>query len=64
MSNNRLTNFNIGFEFYQGFTKGRRDYQIDTMEPANELRKDLLYGIRFGWIIPVFRQAPNDFYLN
>lgn len=64
MSNNRLTNFNIGFEFYEGFTKGRRDYQIDTMEPANELRKDLLYGLRFGWIIPVFRQAPNDFYLN
>ena len=64
MSNNRLTNFYLGMEFYQGFTKGRRDYQIDTMEPSNEKRLDLLNGFRIGWIVPVFRQAPNDFYLD
>ena len=64
MSNNRLTNFYFGFDFLQGFTKGRRDYQIDLMGPANEKRIDLLWGIKFGWIVPVFRQAPNDFYLN
>ncbi len=64
MSNNRLTNFFLGLEFYQGFTKGRRDYQIDTMEPSTEKRLDILNGIRIGWIVPVFRQAPNDFYLD
>ena len=64
MSNNRLTNFYVGMEFYQGFTKGRRDYQIDTMEPSNEQRIDLLNGVRIGWIVPVFRQAPNEFYID
>ena len=64
MSNNRLTNFNIGFDFYQGFTQGMRDYQIDLMGPYLDKRIDLLYGIRVGWIIPVFRQAPKEFYID
>ena len=51
MSNNRLTNFNIGFDFYQGFTQGMRDYQIDLMGPYLDKRIDLLSGIRVGWII-------------
>ena len=64
MSNNRLTNFNIGFDFYQGFTQGMRDYQIDFMGPYLDKRIDLLSGIRVGWIIPVFRQAPKEYYID
>ncbi len=64
MSNNRLTNFYIGFDFYQGFTKGMRDYQIDLMGPYLDNRVDLLHGIKAGWIIPVFRQAPKEFYID
>ena len=64
MSNNRLTNFYIGFDFYQGFTQGMRDYQIDLMGPYLDKRIDLLHGIKAGWIIPVFRQAPKEFYID
>lgn len=64
MSNNRLTNFYIGLDFYQGFTQGMRDYQIDLMGPYLNNRLDLLNGIRVGWIIPVFRQAPKEFYID
>ena len=64
MSNNRLKNFYVGVDFLQGFTKGRRDYQIDLMGPTIENRIDLLWGIKFGWIVPVYRQVPNEFYLN
>ncbi len=64
MSNNRLTNFIIGFDLKQGFTKGMRDYQIDIMGPMLDNRIDLLNGIRIGWIIPVFRQAPKEFYID
>lgn len=64
MSNNRLTNFYIGIEASQGLTRGMRDYQIDLMAPLKEKRLDLLFGIRLGWIIPVFRQAPQEFYIN
>ena len=64
MSNNRLTNFYIGIEASQGLTRGMRDYQIDLMAPLKEKRLDLLFGLRLGWIIPVFRQAPQEFYIN
>jgi len=64
MSNNRLTNFYIGLEASQGLTRGMRDYQIDLMSDLKEKRIDLLFGLRFGWIIPVFRQAPQEFYIN
>ena len=64
MSNNRLTNFIVGFDLKQGFTKGMRDYQIDIMGPMLDNRIDLLNGIRVGWIIPIFRQAPKEFYID
>ena len=64
MSNNRLTNFYVGLDFYQGFTQGMRDYQIDQMGPYLNKRLDLLNGVRVGWIIPVFRQAPKEFYID
>jgi len=64
LSNNRLANFNIGFEIYEGITQGIRDYQIDYMGPYKDKRLDILYGIRVGWIVPVYRKAPSDFYID
>ncbi|MCX6258972.1 MAG: hypothetical protein NTW49_13900 [Bacteroidia bacterium] len=55
-------NFFAGFEFYQAFTKGRRDFNFDTMQKDNKNRKDFLYGIRFGWIIPFYERQPQKFY--
>jgi len=64
MSNDHLVNFSFGFEFLQGFTKGMRDYQIDLMGPYKDNNIDFLSTIRIGWIFPIFRQSPNDFYYN
>lgn len=64
LSNSRLTNFNIGLEIFEGFTQGMRDYQIDLMGPYKDKRLDLLMGIRIGWVIPVYKKAPNEFYVN
>jgi len=64
LSNSRLTNFNIGFEIYEGLTEGIRDYQIDIMGPYKNSRLDILYGIRVGWIVPVYRKAPSEFYID
>ncbi len=64
MSNDHLVNFSIGFEFMQGITRGMRDYQIDLMGPYKEQNLDFLSAIRIGWIFPIFRQSPNDFYYN
>ena len=64
LSNKRLLNFFAGFEFNQGFTKNRRDYNFDLMGPDNTKRIDLLHGIRLGWIVPLYKQAPQEYYFN
>jgi hypothetical protein len=62
LSNNRRVNFFAGFEFMQAFTKNKREYNYDLMEYQVQNRKDFLSGIRIGWVIPLYKKLPNDFY--
>lgn len=62
LSNKRLINFYGGFEMMTGFTRNRRGYNYDTMEYDNKKRLDLLYGIRIGWILPLYKKLPKEFY--
>jgi hypothetical protein len=64
LSSKRLQNFNFGFEFYQGITRGMRDYQIDLMGPYRDYRLDVLIGARLGWLIPIYRKTNKDFYFE
>ena len=59
-SNNRLINFTLGIDALFGFTKGRRDYLFDVMRPDAGNRLDILYGIRGGWFIPMFKRKSED----
>ena len=60
LSNNRLLNFYGGIEFYQGFTKSMRSYDYDLMSCDTGTRLDLLYGIRVGWILPIYKRQESD----
>ncbi|MCC6599479.1 MAG: hypothetical protein IT223_02275 [Crocinitomicaceae bacterium] len=62
MSNNRLINFFIGVEAYEGITKNRRDLNFDTRISDDKKRLDILLGIRAGWVLHLYRRAPNDAY--
>ena len=62
--NKRIVNFYAGFEFYQGFTKNRRRINFDTMQQNTSQRLDLLYSFRIGWILPIYRRAPEEFYFK
>lgn len=62
-SDTKLINFNIGLEFTEGFTQGMRDYQFGYGE-YREKRTEFLMGIRAGWIFPIYRKAPEEFYLD
>ncbi|MBL7890982.1 MAG: hypothetical protein JNL63_00015 [Bacteroidia bacterium] len=64
LSNNRITNFYAGIEITEGFTKNRRSFDYDLMKKDERLRTDLLYGIRIGWILPLYKRAPKEFYTN
>lgn len=56
MGSNRMTNFIVGVEAYQGFTKSRRDFNFDTQTVDDESRFDLLVGLRIGWVIHFYKR--------
>ena len=61
LSNNRLANFNFGFEFYEGFTQSFRGFNYDTGLKDTQKRIDILIGFRFTWILPLYKRT-KDFY--
>lgn len=63
LSDSRLLNFYGGFEFTQAWTSPLRDVNFDTQEPDPLTNRfDVLYGIKVGWILPVFERKPEKFY--
>jgi hypothetical protein len=64
LSDNRLLNLYFGMEAYQAFTSSVRKLNYDTGLPDTKKRLDMLYGLRFGWILPLYKKKPNEFYYN
>lgn len=60
----QLVNFYAGVEFYQAFTQSRRSYDFNLMGPDLQKRKDYLYGIKVGWIVPIYKRLPDPFYYD
>jgi len=60
--NNRTINFQVGLEFTQAWTQSRRPFDFDRMQPDTQKRFDSLWGIRIGWILPLIKRAPRDYY--
>jgi hypothetical protein len=61
-SNHYLVNFYFGFDFIQSFNENRRDFNYDTMEKDDKKRVDLLFGLKAGWMLPIYKKAPSKFY--
>ncbi len=62
LGSKRLASFYIGVEFIQAWTQSRRDYNFNLMKKVNEKRFDMLYGVRVGWIIPLYGRSSGDYY--
>jgi hypothetical protein len=63
-SNSRLVNFYAGFEFTQAFTENRRAMNFDTGMKDDNSRRDLLFGIRLGWVFPLYKRSADKYYIN
>jgi hypothetical protein len=63
LSNSRLTNFSVNFEFIQAWTKRMRDYNFDLKGPDPDSYSSQFYGIKVCWFIPLYKRKPKDFYL-
>lgn len=62
----RYYNFFLGFYIQEGFTYNRRDINFDQPDTpvSNELRLDIQFGLRGGWLIPFYKAKPKDFYFE
>ncbi len=58
----QVLNFYAGLEFYQAWTMSRRSFDFPTMQQDTQKRTDLLYSLKAGWIIPVYKRMPDKFY--
>ncbi len=63
LSNTRLLNFYLGFEFTQAWTKNKRDRDFDTGLHDSKKYSDQYYGIKACWIIPLYKRTPKTYYL-
>ena len=59
-SNKKRVNFFIGFELVQGFTSNQRAWNFDQRARDDRSRIDLLYGIKAGFIIPMYPQSAKN----
>ncbi len=76
MGEKRVANFYAGFEFYQAFTKSLRDRVFDqvvydqdsdtykVIGKDNNSYLDLFFGIKVGWMLPIYKRAPDKYYYN
>lgn len=64
MSNNKLINFFAGVEVAHAWTKGVRTIHFDTRLVDHSLRSDGLIGVRAGWVVHLYRRAPDAYYFK
>ncbi len=62
MSNTRLFNFYLGFEFIQAWTKSARKYDFDRMAYDNTKYSSQFYGFKVCWFVPIYARKPKEFY--
>ncbi|RYE14969.1 MAG: hypothetical protein EOP51_27430 [Sphingobacteriales bacterium] len=62
LDKNRRINFFVSMEFTQGFTESRRSYDFVTRTTDTKKRLDLLNGVKVGWIFPIYKKLPSNYY--
>lgn len=56
----KKANFMIGFEFTQGFTQTRRDWDFTAMKKLTGKRLDLSFGIKAAWTMPFYLRPASE----
>jgi hypothetical protein len=62
MSNSRLLNFSLSFEFTQAHTRSMRQWDFNLMGPDLKKYLDRYYGIRLSVYIPTYKRMPAEYY--
>jgi hypothetical protein len=66
MANRGFLNFYGGFYAQQGLTRNQRSIFFDTPDVpvSKDQRLDMQIGFKLGWIIPVYKRKPQDYYVD
>ncbi len=59
-SKNRFINFYAAFDMTQAFTQSVRKYNYDLMSADTKQRLDMMWGIRFAWMIPMYLTTKEE----
>lgn len=62
LSDKKLLNFSISFEVMEAFTSNQRKYSYKDMKVVDENYLDILYGVRFSWILPLYKKLENKYH--
>ncbi|MBW6491170.1 MAG: hypothetical protein K0B15_08250 [Lentimicrobium sp.] len=62
LGNSRKVNFFAGIDVNLGFTEHVRPYNFAEMKFNSGSFTDTYTGLKIGWIVPVYKRAPSDFY--
>jgi hypothetical protein len=60
----KYVNVTLGFEITEAFTANRRPYDFHLQQKLSETRVDLMYGLKFTWMIPVYigKSSSSQYY--
>jgi len=66
LSNRGFLNFYAGFFMQEGFTQNKRKVFFDRPDHSvsTKIRMDVLYGFKVGWIMPLYRRIPREYYYD
>jgi hypothetical protein len=62
LGNQNKVNFFAGLDITVAFTSHVRPYSFNQISYNSGTFTDVLTGIKAGWIIPVYRRSPKEFY--
>lgn len=62
LSDKKLLNFSIAFEVMEAFTSNKRKYSYKDMSVIDENYIDILYGLRFSWILPLYKKSETKYH--
>jgi hypothetical protein len=63
LSNTRLLNFSLSFEFMQAWTTPYRERDFDTGKKDTRKLSSQFYSVKVCWFIPLYRRVPKQFYV-
>ncbi len=61
-SNSKFLNFKAGIDFTYAATRSLRKFNYDTFTPDTKRRNDKLIGLKFEWLLPIYKSSGKDFY--